>query len=449
MPFATPRCEILVPGSSLGQVQPNPFTFLRNCPCNMSNGLPPTAGEPSRSRTHSTDDSKREKILVLGWRKAGKTSCIKTVFQQVAVKDVPYFGITQKIEKINYDSIVPLQIWDTPSNFELDQLDVPLNAFSTVVYVMDMQQDDSYHEAIIKFVNIMLRAYLANPFIKFAVFIHKAEVLSEDYRGGEDVVDVVVTEVLILSTENYREIQRAMQEELEDFRYSSLQNLTSTFDLSDTSVTMQIQNHLTSEIRFDMTSVHDVSLRDAWSKVIQGIMEMLPDVEALLLNFTGTSGMENCYLFDINSGVILATDNRQRNDATIEQVTVFLSRFLQFRDLYKDLKQTPRSLPNGTDHTNDNSTGDDADELAAEAYGGDDEEDEAQSGWWDEEDPEAEWMSQSTRLLPNTTIALWQFTPHLALVVLLKTDIWQARRGMIEYNLTFLRQGVRRILMEI
>jgi Ras-related GTP-binding protein C/D len=34
---------------------------------------------------------------------------------------------------------MPLQIWDTPSNFELDQLEVPLGSFSTIVYVMDMQ----------------------------------------------------------------------------------------------------------------------------------------------------------------------------------------------------------------------------------------------------------------------------------------------------------------------
>jgi Ras-related GTP-binding protein C/D len=32
-----------------------------------------------------------------------------------------------------------LQIWDTPSNFELEQLDVPLGSFVTIVYVMDMQ----------------------------------------------------------------------------------------------------------------------------------------------------------------------------------------------------------------------------------------------------------------------------------------------------------------------
>ena len=40
------------------------------------------------------------------------------------------------------------------------------------------------------------------------------------------------------------------------------------------------------ETRFELTSVHNVSLRDAWSKVLQGVMEMLPAVEELMLNFT-------------------------------------------------------------------------------------------------------------------------------------------------------------------
>lgn len=115
---------------------------------------------------NQTTSDQRQKILVTGWRKyvcsakeaspltlrrAGKSSCIKTVFQNLPVKDVPYIGITQKLEKVNYEyvclrrreltgsTIVPLQIWDTPSNFELDQLDTPLASFSTIVYVMDMQ----------------------------------------------------------------------------------------------------------------------------------------------------------------------------------------------------------------------------------------------------------------------------------------------------------------------
>lgn len=35
--------------------------------------------------------------------RAGKSSCIKTVFQKLPVKDVPYIGITQRVEKIDYE----------------------------------------------------------------------------------------------------------------------------------------------------------------------------------------------------------------------------------------------------------------------------------------------------------------------------------------------------------
>ncbi|KAL0252929.1 hypothetical protein I308_102322 [Cryptococcus tetragattii IND107] len=374
---------------------------------------------------HQVDDTLRQKVLVLGWRKAGKTSCIKTVFQQVPAVEVPHFGVTQKIEQIDYNSIVPLQIWDTPSNFEIDQLEVPLSTFSTIVYVLDMQQDDSYHDSIRKFVHIMVRAYLANPEIRFHMFIHKAEMLSEDYRG-----------------ENYAEIQRTTAEEIEDFRYGDLRAYApSNLDLDDPQTIGMIINQLIPEVVYSMTSAHDVSLRAAWSKVIQGSMEMLSAVEALLLDFSTHSSTDNTFLFDMNSRVILATDNRHRTDELTEQVTEYLSSFLQFQSLYKAISQRPSA---------DEEDEDDDDEEK-EPDGEEDEEDEEEEddepkGWWDDEDPDAPWMTQSTRLLPSTTLAMWQFTPYLALVVLLRTETWQARRGTIEYNLTFLRQGVREIL---
>ncbi|WVQ85693.1 hypothetical protein IAT38_007859 [Cryptococcus sp. DSM 104549] len=394
----------------------------------MSKQAPAESSKPRASPTPKvSDDAHRDKILVLGWRKAGKTSCIKTVFQGVPTKDVPYFGVTSKVEAINYNSIVPLQIWDTPSNFEIDQLEVPLSSFSTVVYVLDMQQDDSYHESIGKFVRIMVRAYLANPHIRFFMFIHKSEVLSEDYRG-----------------ENYTEIQRATSEEIEDFRYSEVQPYAAHHDFEDPAQISMVINHLISEVSFHMTSVHDVSLRDAWSKVIQGGMEMLPAVESLLLDFTSHSSADNSMLFDIKSGVILASDNRHRTDDLSEQVTEYLSSFLQFRELYKSIGQRSK-----LDEADGGGQDGDAngDEGEGEGEGGEEDgEDDEPRGWWDEEDPEAPWMAQSTKLLPNTTLAMWQFTPYLALVVLLRTETWYARRGTIEYNLTFLRQGVREIL---
>nr|ODN93206.1 hypothetical protein L203_00475 [Cryptococcus depauperatus CBS 7841]ODO02636.1 hypothetical protein L204_01375 [Cryptococcus depauperatus CBS 7855] len=346
----------------------------------------------------SADDALRQKILVLGWRKAGKTSCIKPVFQQAPTSEISRFGMTQKVEQINYDSIIPLQIWDTPSNFEIDQLEVPLSHFSTIVYVLDMQQDDSYHQSIGKFVHIMVRAYLSNPNMHFHLFIHKAEMLHDDYR-----------------LENYAEIQRSTVEEIEDFRYSDLQDF---------------------EVVYSMTSAYDVSLRTAWSKVLQGSMEMLSAVEALLLDYSSHSSTDNTFLFDINSRIVLATDNRHRTDELTEQVTEYLTSFLQFQKLYKAISSKSPESSSG-----DKDLPDPDGEVVDE-----DEDDEGDRGWWDDEDPDAPWMTQSTRLLPNTTLAMWQFNPYLVLVVLLRTDTWQARRGTIEYNLTFLRQGVREIL---
>lgn len=92
-----------------------------------------------------------------------------------------------------------------------------------------------------------------------------------------------------MHAENYAEIQRAVQEELEDYPYHTLQSLDPNTNFSDTSVAQSIAGHLMGETRFEVTSVHDVSLRDAWSKVLQGVMEMLPAVESLLLNFTEVS----------------------------------------------------------------------------------------------------------------------------------------------------------------
>lgn len=108
----------------------------------------------------------------------------------------------------------------------------------------------------------------------------------------------------------------------------------------------------------------------------------------------------------MNSRVILATDNRHRTDELTEQVTEYLSSFLQFQSLYKAISQRPSA---------DEEDEDDDDEEK-EPDGEEDEEDEEEEddepkGWWDDEDPDAPWMTQSTRLLPSTTLAMWQFTP--------------------------------------
>lgn len=126
--------------------------------------------------------------------------------------------------------------------------------------------------------------------------------------------------------------------------------------------------------------------------------------------------MDNSYLFDVNSRVVVAS-NGGKNDATLDLVTEYLGWFLRFRDLYGSLK---RKRPH--DSTGPAAAEDDAEEQTEPHANGDsqnleaaDGEEAAESGWWDDEDPDQPWAFQATRLLPNTTIAYWQFTPSALL----------------------------------
>lgn len=94
---------------------------------------------------------------------------------------------------------------------------------------------------------------------------------------------------MLTHPENFVEVQSGLQEELEDFHYPSLQQYAGALDLSDPNTCNSIFSHLSTEVKPEMTSVHDTLLRDAWSRVVQKNMEMLPSVEALLLNFTEVS----------------------------------------------------------------------------------------------------------------------------------------------------------------
>jgi hypothetical protein len=80
-------------------------------------------------------------------------------------------------------------------------------------------------------------------------------------------------------------------------------------------------------------------------------MEMLPSVEQLLVNFTGvrfvwisqdlansqTSGMDNTYLFDIGSKVVVAADNKSHPCKVDQQL---LDRGKHLHDALNDF--TPR-----------------------------------------------------------------------------------------------------------
>lgn len=80
----------------------------------------------------------------------------------------------------------------------LDQLDVPLSQFATLIFVIDIQvgaimisvssysckKQDSYQPSILKLVTMFIAAYNESSRINLEVFVHKADTLSEEYRMG-------------------------------------------------------------------------------------------------------------------------------------------------------------------------------------------------------------------------------------------------------------------------
>lgn len=66
--------------------------------------------------------------------------------------------------------------------------------------------------------------------------------------------------------------------------------------------------------------------------------------------------------------------------------------------------------------------------------------------------PKRHWLFGSLRrkyILDQNCMHSADGDSHLVVVALAQTQFWQTARGQIEYNLTHLRQGVRRIIQAL
>lgn len=224
---------------------------------------------------HETDSQSgtesKPRILLMGLRRSGKSSIQKVVFHKMSPNETLFLESTSKIVKddINNSSFVQFQIWDFPGQIDfIDPTfdsDMIFGGCGALVFVIDAKDD--YNDALTKFKNTVTKAYKINPRIKFEVFIHKVDGISDDSK-----------------MESQRDIhQRA------------------TDDLADAGLN---QIHLS----FHLTSIYDHSIFEAFSKVVQKLIPQLPTLENLLNILISNSGIEKAFLFDVVSKIYIATD---------------------------------------------------------------------------------------------------------------------------------------------
>jgi Ras-related GTP-binding protein C/D len=87
----------------------------------------------------SVAEPHRAKILLLGLKRSGKTSIRQVLFGQMAAKDTFYLERTTKVVKHAYDTVIPLEIWDCPGATDVATVGAPLNTFASLVFVIDIQ----------------------------------------------------------------------------------------------------------------------------------------------------------------------------------------------------------------------------------------------------------------------------------------------------------------------
>lgn len=141
------------------------------------------------------------------------------------------------------------------------------SGFGSVLFVIDSTED--YSQSLFKFIETIIKVHKINPKINFEAFIHKVDGISDDYRKNEIL----------------KEIQKTVEDDLSD------------------------NNIFKVNIRYFFTSIHDRSIFEAFSKVIQKLIPRLSTLENLLDILVSNSKLEKAFLFDISSKICLATDS--------------------------------------------------------------------------------------------------------------------------------------------
>ncbi|EGN98831.1 hypothetical protein SERLA73DRAFT_181504 [Serpula lacrymans var. lacrymans S7.3] len=361
----------------------------------------------------SNDFARRTKILLMGTKRSGKTSIQQVLFNNLPPKQTFYIEPTKRITKHAFDTFIPLEIWDCPGDVTVDSLDTPLSEFTTILFVIDIRA--LYQEPISKLVEFMVAAHQVNPDINFEVFLHKAEKLMEDDK-----------------IEYYRLIHEGVMDRLAD----------------------ESPEYEQVPLNFHLTSVYDHSLQDAFSHVLHKLVDSLSFLEDLLNIFCSNTSSPKAFLFDTTSRLYVATDASPVDQATHNLCCDYLYMLNAFGPLFKSNMTNDSSPPDQSPSTppptaiTSPSTSLASPNPIHPNIGPPTVSNLPKTLPMTPGSKPVFYPSASTSLSPShpgTTLTYHLVTPHLALLALLPSEVYEMRRGLVEWNVVWFREGIREI----
>ncbi|KIM21383.1 hypothetical protein M408DRAFT_333516 [Serendipita vermifera MAFF 305830] len=220
--------------------------------------------EPQKPNGTVDQDRYYQRVLITGLRRSGKTSCKEVVFNGTLPKDTFFVPRTQELIKTKFESIVPLELWDSPGKEDISEEETLrlLREVNAVVFVIDI--NDHWFNAIAQFSDMLAAATeIGADHLVFHVFIHKMETLANEHKMTK-----------------FNDIQRRINDEIED------QNIQNT--------------NLARTLTFHPTSVYDHSIYEAFSNVVMHLIpqDTLGQYENLLNSLHLSCSARYAFLFD-------------------------------------------------------------------------------------------------------------------------------------------------------
>ncbi|WFC97805.1 GTP-binding protein gtr2 [Malassezia yamatoensis] len=355
------------------------------------------------------------KVLLLGPRRAGKSSLCKVVYQSFQPNDTLFLAPTTKTQKLPVQTFQRLEILDIPGSvfqaFVPNLNDASLVATanesgfdtswkdtSAVIFVIDAQDD--YFDALSKLHQVILHAYRNNPGIHFHIFINKVDGLSDDYKyDTQRDIEQRVFEELIDSSHEFQENHS------EPFRLESEVNLrfhlTSVFESSVFVAFSRIQQRLMQTENSRSASTTEVPAEEQVEVVPSPdkLVSLGDGIEAACNSLCSSCNFEKAYIFDMPSRTFVGCDTSPF-DLPLFDVMFQYIRFLgSFSELYT-------------------------------------------SSIADETTVKRSYSSSVVRLGSESSVAFWQLNSHLALFVSVRTSIYTNNQGILDYNLHHFRKTV-------
>ena len=143
-------------------------------------------GAPSWVPHHGMSSAESSRVLLMGARRAGKSSIQNVVFHRMSPHETLFLESTNRIIKhdISSSSFVQFEVWDFPGHVDTASAainpEVTYGDCGALVWVIDASSD--YYEALSRLQATIVVVHRINPTVVFEIFLHKVDLFTEDQR---------------------------------------------------------------------------------------------------------------------------------------------------------------------------------------------------------------------------------------------------------------------------